>query len=208
MRLELTELLGVELDRLPAVFLSQYPKPLKLGIFYDLIDRARARPRTSDPVRSRRQKGVVDDDGLEELRSSPASIAAALSAEGAMSNRKASPDQPLLFPKKSLPRSREPATPKAVVKLSVPVDHACKICGAYGSRSSDHGKTWRCLEHDPHKDKDLERLAAAYARQANADPNLCQACSGAGCPHCQPERFGLPARKPISTARQGTTQEK
>ena len=46
-------------------------------------------------------------------------------------------------------------------------DHACITCGLPDSPfSSDFGKTWYCAEHNPDREQHEQRLAAAYARQA------------------------------------------
>ena len=77
-----------------------------------------------------------------------------------------------------------------------PHDHHC-ACGAHGTRSPDFGKSWYCFEHDPKRGD--ERLPGPVKRDGVSwDP--CKSCGGKGCPWCQPEQFGLPARKKQPTA--------
>jgi hypothetical protein len=83
------------------------------------------------------------------------------------------------------------------------IDHYCVVCGEYGTRSNDYGKTWWCFEHDPHREKDVPPIQ--QQQRAAGDPSWdpCQCCDGKGCPWCQPERYGLPPRKQFSTASVG-----
>ena len=75
--------------------------------------------------------------------------------------------------------------------------HLCIVCGAYGPRSPDFGKTRFCQQHDPHRDKDLKLQTSERPPGPSWDP--CQCCDGQGCPWCRPELHGLPPRKQLAT---------
>ena len=87
------------------------------------------------------------------------------------------------------------------------IDQHCVLCGKYGTRSPDHGKTWWCPAHDFRGEKDVAPIRQQQRAASGPSWDPCQSCNGKGCPWCQHERYGLLPRKPISTARMGTTRE-